>query len=243
MTGSTALAICHSDKEAGRYALFYDDKRLCLWNSPARRAGGGLPADKPAKPAGNETLAALLPNISLLDKPVKMYYHHPYVCVTGGYNWDRPCAFIDNDLFVIATDTGAGMDDEPSPPLAGGEKKESPACAPLMFYRLSSRGEDIPCEKEAPCEAFDVDKYGEVSGELHYDGERLVALSGRGALALTLEGETIRHDGEIRFTAYTSHTDFGSHYAPEPGWQYSPEHRVFYRYSPEQGGVEERRFP
>ncbi|MDR1909158.1 MAG: hypothetical protein LBQ35_04525 [Spirochaetaceae bacterium] len=112
-----------------------------------------------------------------------------------------------------------------------------------MFYRLSSQGESIHCEKEAPCDAFDVNKYGEVSGELRYDGEFLVALSGKGAFALTLEGETIQHDGEIRFSGYTTHTDFGSRYAPEPGWQYSPEHRVFYRYSPEKKSVEKRSFP
>jgi hypothetical protein len=38
MTGSKVLAICHSDKDADRYALFYDDKRLRLWDSPERRA-------------------------------------------------------------------------------------------------------------------------------------------------------------------------------------------------------------
>jgi hypothetical protein len=387
MTGSKVLAICHSDKEAGRYALFYDDKRLCLWDSPVREAGGECPGDKPA--GGNGGLAAVLPTISLSDKPVKIYYHHPYVCVTerfgvnaavadlrdggvrvlsredyhadvssysigfleregrtllihqtkwnrldmtdlatgelltdreiinreiaagrrepdgdwgspqyetknyddyfhsllhvspdnksflsngwiwspvdiitaygverflkeyepagrnidfgGGYNWDRPCAFIDNDLFVIAADTGGGMDDNPSPP--GGEGKGNSVYGPLMFYRLSAEGEYIRCEKEVPCEAFAVNKYGEVSGELYYDGERLVALSGRGAFALTLEGETIRHEAEIRFSGYTTHTDFGSRYAPEPGWQYSPEHRLFYRYSPEKRLVEERPFP
>ncbi|MDR1933724.1 MAG: hypothetical protein LBQ57_12985 [Spirochaetales bacterium] len=125
-----------------------------------------------------------------------------------------------------------------------GEGKASYVYGPLIFYRLSFQGEDIPCEKEVPCEAFEVNKYGEVSGELHYDAERnrLVALSGKGAFALTLEGKTIRHDAGICFSGYTTHTDFGSCYAPEPGWQYSPAHGVFYRYSPEQGGVEERGF-
>ena len=62
------LAIQCSDTQNEQYALFCDDKGLYHGD------------DK-----DGFTLLATLENISLLKRPVKMYYHYPYICVTERY--------------------------------------------------------------------------------------------------------------------------------------------------------------
>ncbi len=149
----------------------------------------------------------------------------------NGYNWDRPCAFIDNDSFVIATDDNADeLDDE--------ERKDY-RYRQLWFYRLSDRPEAdgttrrwLPSHRQVACDVFFADSYKEVKGQLYYDGKHrcLVALSGNGAYAVTLEGQIVGEDATVKSGEYNAHTDFGSHYAGAAGWDYSAEHHVFYTY-------------
>jgi hypothetical protein len=66
----------------------------------------------------------------------------------GGYNWDRPCTFITDDIFVIAADdktadlgTPAEVEGRSSPP--GEEEKPSYKYHQLLFYRLSDAKQDV----------------------------------------------------------------------------------------------------
>jgi len=62
---NNVLAIQCSDTQNVQYAIFCDDKGLYHGNE-----------------TDGFTLLAVLDNITLLDKPIKMYYHFPYICVT-----------------------------------------------------------------------------------------------------------------------------------------------------------------
>jgi hypothetical protein len=155
---------------------------------------------------------------------------------SSGYNWDRPCAFIDSDLFVIATDDPEGESDS--------------APRGLTFFRVSAeawenkhgfRGIDS-CSSVA-CDVFPK-KYGEVKGKLYYDqsGGYLVALTSCGAFAVALTGEPLACLPDVATTVFPSHEDLGSRYNLNLGWDYSPAHRVFYTWRKGVGVVEQRAF-
>ena len=150
----------------------------------------------------------------------------------NGYNWDRPCTFIDNDMFVIATDDNTdNLDDE--------ELKDY-RYQQLWFYRLSDMPEPgnpvqrwLPCHKKIASDIFFADSYKEVKGMLYYDDTHrcLVAISGNGAHAVALDGRIIGTDSRLKSVENNAHTDFGSHYASgTTGWDYSTAHHVFYAY-------------
>jgi hypothetical protein len=160
----------------------------------------------------------------------------------AGYNLDRPCAFIDADTFVIAVDDlSSDMNAEDLP---------SYVYHQLEFYRLSDKTESwneyskqtftwIPAVKKVNCSVFPLNEYGEVTGELYYDSQKeyLVAISDKGAFALTLDGEVIHHVKELANAAVNVHSDF----EPTLNWQYCAEHHMFYRYEAEVG-IAERTF-
>lgn len=133
----------------------------------------------------------------------------------NGYNWDRPCTFIDSDRFVIATDNNIeDLEDEPK-------------YRQLWFYRISDALFDekrYVAYKKVACELFPVNEYGEVSGELYYDCELaiLIALSASGAWLLTTEGEIKNHLPDIMFNEDTQ--------GGVLSWQYNSRQHCFYRW-------------
>ena len=159
----------------------------------------------------------------------------------SGYNWDRPCTFIDDDLFVIVLDDALN---------AGNLEKEEEAdytYKQLAFYRLSDiehRRSSHGCNwidpfEKVVCTAFKPDEeYGEVDGLLYYDreGHYLVAINRDGAFAVSLTGEILACMPEITFDARVSF----SGYEKSARWDYSPEHLVFYAWQGD--GIVERRF-
>ena len=111
------------------------------------------------------------------------------------YNWDRPCAFIDDNRFVIAVDDMHKSDQLDDADLKSYHYKQ------LLSYRL-----DIPVaenqygelallkEREVYCSAFKPDKEGYVHGELVWDAEYgfLVAITPDGAFAINLDGQVLK---------------------------------------------------
>ena len=166
-----------------------------------------------------------------------------------GYAWDRPCAFVGNDMLVIAADKD---DITVEAGIIEAELKEPPAYHQLLFYKLSEVKEGIytysgyenydslplAYSAKADCDVFTFDEYSEViSGEIYYksDTERLIVLSGKGAFELTLGGKIINSDPEIKQdvsnwsirrndTQTTKHSDWLQN------WQYDAIRHSFYRF-------------
>lgn len=141
----------------------------------------------------------------------------------NGYNWDRPCTFIDSDRFVIATDNNIeDLDDEP-------EYRQ------LWFYRISDDLFDekrYVAYKKVACELFPLNEYGEVSGELYYDCELaiLIALSASGAWLLTPEGEIKNHFPDITFDEDAQ--------GGARTWQYNTRQHCFYRWDDKKQSID-----
>ncbi len=176
----------------------------------------------------------------------------------GGYAWDRPCAFVGNDMIVIAADKSVitledGADEA--------SVKEPPAYHQLLFYTLDEiktktytftgyeNIDSMPLaySHRADCDVFAFDKCGEITcGELHYDTgtQHLIALSEKGAFELSLAGEILHSNAEIKLslsnwaqrrndTQATEYTDWLQN------WQYDAVRRLFYRFH--QGKIETKR--
>jgi hypothetical protein len=141
-------------------------------------------------------------------------------------NWDRPCTFIDDDSFVIATDQknyeADGADEEDYEILNG---------AKLAFYRMSDSEPTKRDWKYLPhYKLIHIDLFGgeEAYGKLYYDkqADMLIALGEAGVYAVTLDGEIKWHDPNIKGACQNP---VWMKYQ-KPSWQYSPEHRFFYNY-------------
>ena len=167
-----------------------------------------------------------------------------------GYAWDRPCTFVGNDILVIASDKDEITAEEG---IAEAELKETPTYHQLLFYKLSEVKDKIytysgyenydalplAYSEKADCDVFVFDEYGEITcGELHYDSEtkRLIALSEKGAFELTLDGELIRSDPEIKLSVNNwdiRHHDVRSLKPSDwlKNWQYDAIRHSFYRFS------------
>ncbi len=153
----------------------------------------------------------------------------------GGYNWDRPCTFIDDDTFVAIVDDLGEDDDQ-----AHNEYR------PLWFYRLSDAHQDhrrryIEAFRKLPCSAFGLNGHGEVHGDLYYDPNLhcLIAISDNGGFRLGLDGSIISHDPELARVDRHNHSDFGSKYAHTTfDWKYSVRGQSFYRFHPERGTIQ-----
>lgn len=167
-----------------------------------------------------------------------------------GYAWDRPCAFVGNDMLVIAADkdnvtSGAGVTEA--------ELKEPPPYQQLLFYKLSEvkariytysgyeNYDTLPLaySEKADCDVFTFDEYGEITGgELHYklETERLIVLSEKGAFELTLDGKIIHSDPEIKLSVSNwaiRHDDARAikHSDWLKNWQYDAIRHSFYRFN------------
>ena len=165
------------------------------------------------------------------------------VATVFGYNWDRPCAFIDDRTFVLALDDSVDTLDP--------EETANYRYRQLGFFKipdLSSAGHAdqwLEPGSLVECEVFPRNEYGEVKGELHYDPESgcLVALTDRdGCFVVSLAGDIVARVPDISTASPPSHGKFGSRYSGSRGWSYAPKHRVFYRWL-DGAGIEERVLP
>lgn len=156
----------------------------------------------------------------------------------GGYNWDRPCTFIDDETFAVIVDD---TDDD---------ERDASGYLPLWMYRVSEvqdreRYRYIEAFRKLPCDAFGLNGYREVHGELYYDPTLncLIAISDKGGFQIGLDGSTLRHDPDVARMDRHSHTDLGSHYAfTEMDWKYSVRSQCFYRFNQERRIIERRNF-
>ena len=173
-----------------------------------------------------------------------------HIAYYRGYAWDRPCAFIGNDMLVIAADKDDIVIEEG---LAEAELKEPPAYHQLLFYKLSEieagaytfsgyeNYDTLPLaySGRADCDVFAFDEYGEITGgEMHYHPEtnRLVVLSGKGAFELTLDGKIIHYDPEMKqsvsnWSIRRNNTQKVKHSELLRNWQYDPVRHSFYRFN------------
>jgi hypothetical protein len=159
---------------------------------------------------------------------------------SSGYNWDRPCAWIDDDCFAVAVDdlikTGKMDDDE-----AAEYKHQS-----LALFRATdataknARGFSLISPfRLFDCEAFVPNGEGDVSGRLYYDDSRkyLVAITEGGAFAVGLDGEVVKRAPDIALST-SSQKSFANGYNPCIQWSYNPKRHVFYTWQDDAGIVE-----
>jgi hypothetical protein len=165
------------------------------------------------------------------------------VATAFGYNWDRPCTFVDDRTFVLALDDEVDTLDTAE---AADDRYRQ-----LAFFEipeLSPTGHaDRWLEPSflVDCDVFPRNRYGEVKGELHYDPESgcLVALTdGDGSFVVSLDGDVVARLPDLSLASPPAHGDFGSRYSAPGGWSYAPQHRVFYRWIDGEG-IEERPLP
>lgn len=135
-----------------------------------------------------------------------------------GYNWDRPCAFVDDRTFVLALDGSVDTLDA----------DEAAACRyrQLAFFKsraLSSIGDTdrwLEPSSLADCDVFPRNQYGEIKGELHYDLESgcLVAMTdGDGSFVVSLAGDVVARMPDLSLASLPSHGDFGSRHSSPAG--------------------------
>ena len=151
----------------------------------------------------------------------------------NGYNWDRPCTFIDNNIFVIAADDHTKELDE--------EELKEYEYRQLQFYKLDDRNgnEWLKSFKSLKTDIFECDSvYGEVKGELYFDRKlnRLAALNDNGAYLITLEGEITEKIPGISYNSESDETE--NIFRNAKRWKYTSEHHFFYRFSAEENTVE-----
>ena len=177
----------------------------------------------------------------------------------SGYAWDRPCTFVGNDGFVLASDQGQLSMAEG---VVASALKEPPAYHQLLYYQISEvearlytysgyeNQDTLPLaySGKADCDVFAFDEYGEITGgELHYDAEsgHLVALSEKGAFALALDGRVLYEDPDIRLHVSNWALRQGAKTVKTAdwmqNWQYDTLRRSFYRFHAQ--GIEKKLFP
>jgi hypothetical protein len=158
------------------------------------------------------------------------------------YNWDRPCAFVGDDRFVIAADDMRKDDALKEEELEGHTYKQ------LQFYCMNMsvredqyEGRILAKACEAECSAFTPDEHGYVHGELIWDSayKYLIAITPNGTFALNLDGEVLESYPECK---YTEDSPLSQKQSCDLAWHYSPESHLLYHWSQEEGAVEERWF-
>jgi hypothetical protein len=160
---------------------------------------------------------------------------------TSGYNWDRPCCFVDNETIAVILD-----DAKKTGGLDPGEEKNY-EYNQLAFFKITDeyikkhehRYTYIIPEKTVKCVAFDADnEYGEVRGLLYFDQYKgyLVAVTPGGSSAVSLSGEILAQVPEAVFTK----TTFNYVDNITIGWDYTPEHHVLYSWQKGIGIVEKQ---
>jgi len=156
----------------------------------------------------------------------------------SGYNWGRPCAFIDDDQFVVATD-------DHRPGLAE-EDRVDYRYQQLWFYRLGDIGAEqweavedgrykdaLVCHKKLDGSVLSTNAMGEVCGSLHYDAryQLLIAIGEQGTCLLDLDGRVCGRHSAIALYGKNQHADIGDSFYLRGGlWTYSSRHHLFYHF-------------
>lgn len=158
----------------------------------------------------------------------------------SGYNWDRPCAFIDNNTFVVALDDTkkSGELDE--------EDSQNYEYYQLAFFKTDAEVHSNEYEhrwiepyRKIKCTAFTPDNDGEVTGKLYYDkmSEQIIAITqDQGAFVISMDGNIIENIPDI----IAAQTGVFKSNESEIGWDYSPSHSVFYTWMDGIGIVEKQ---
>lgn len=128
-----------------------------------------------------------------------------------GYNWDRPCTFLDDRRFVLA------LDESVDPPDL--EETVPHEYHQLAVFEIPNLSLDVlPPPRLEPssfvdCDVFPRNRDGEVKGELHYDSGSgcLVALThGNGSFMVSLNGDVVARMPDLSLASPRSHRDLGS---------------------------------
>lgn len=159
---------------------------------------------------------------------------------SSGYNWDRPCAFIDNNTFVVALDDAkkSGVLDEDE------EDSQNDEYHQLVFFKTNTeictnkyKHRWIEPYRKVKCDAFTPDECGEVTGKLYYDKENdhLIAITkDRGAFIISMDGNIIKNIPDIK----SAQTRVFNSDETKIGWDYSSAHNIFYTWQDGVGVVE-----
>jgi hypothetical protein len=158
----------------------------------------------------------------------------------SGYNWDRPCAWIDDNCFAAAVDDLVKTGNMDGDEAAGYEYKS------LALFRATDTTDEsaygfrwIGPFRACGCEAFVPNEEGEVSGRLYYDEScaYLVAITGDGAFAVTLDGKVVKRAPDVALPA-TQPNGIPNGYDPHIRWSYDLKRHVFYTWQKDVGIVE-----
>jgi hypothetical protein len=104
----------------------------------------------------------------------------------GGYNWDRPCCFIDDNTFAVVLDDAQKTDELEPEDEANYEYKQ------LAFYKITDeyivqgRWDWLSPYECVKCDAFHTNEEGEAIGKLYYDKAKgyFVAVTPNGSFAV-----------------------------------------------------------
>jgi hypothetical protein len=159
----------------------------------------------------------------------------------SGYNWDRPCAWIDDNCFAVAVDDLAKTGDMDDDEAAEYEYKS------LALFRATDAPDEnasgfrwISPFRSFDCEVFVPDEKGEVGGRLYYDDSRkyLVAITEDGAFAVGLDGDVVKRAPDVALPAASQGAFPKNGYNPCIRWSYNPKRHVFYTWQDDAGIVE-----
>lgn len=157
--------------------------------------------------------------------------------VMGGYNWDRPCAFIDETTFVIAADLEQEIVEE----IIEQNSDQPIIYDQLIFYKFTETEDSAyhPVKKIA-ISVFPINQYGEVFGKLYYDKEKdcLITISEKGAYSVSLEGSILKKYDEISPKSEVKISNCNAGISFQLPWSYSTVFHKFYRFNEELHNIE-----
>jgi len=157
-------------------------------------------------------------------------------------NWDLPCTFINNDLFIVAKDDVSKARDLPL------HIKQEYVYKQLWFFRVSEGAQEdsygrrwLKPYKEVACDVFTTNEHGHVYGQLYYDSIKkyLVAITpDKGAFSLDMNGKILNFLPNV-FSCDIY--DYDTYCGRQFGWKYDINHHVFYTWQ-DNVGILERQF-
>lgn len=184
----------------------------------------------------NGWMWAPVDNIRCID--VEMFltgYEFSTVAVEycNGYNWDRPCAFLDENRFVIAVDS-------PSEDYYDQDELDAYLPRTLEFYQFSDIGlaeKRLQPYRIVNSELFSHNEYGEISGELYYnrDYKTLIAIGDKGVVIVDTDGNRLYDNPHMRIVEQKAECNVKN---PLFQWIYQPKLHIFYCYHSDRKVVE-----
>lgn len=163
--------------------------------------------------------------------------------IRSGYNWDRPCTFIDNNTFVVA------LDDAKKANELDEEEEETYEYYQLAFFRTDAKvltnkygHRLIKPYRKIKCSAFTTNQHGEVKGKLYYDhaNDLLTVMNQDGdTFIVSMDGDIIDNIPNIR----AAQTGVFENSETKIGWDYSPVFNIFYTWQDGVGVIERKWSP